>query len=156
MTGGTLAVNGSITSNVTVGAAGTLGGNGTIGGNVTNAGTLAPGNSIGTLTINGNFVQAAGSTYQVEANAAGQADRINVSGTATIQGGTVQVLAAARQLRQQHDLHDPARHRRRQRHLLRRHQQLRLPDADAVLRRQRRVPHPGARPDRLHASFGWR
>ena len=33
------------------------------------SGTLAPGNSIGTLTVNGNFVQAAGSTYQVEANA---------------------------------------------------------------------------------------
>ena len=92
--GGTLAVNGSVAGNVAVGAAGTLGGNGTIGGNVVNAGTLAPGNSIGTLNVNGNFVQAAGSTYQVEANAAGQADRINVGGAGgDIQGGTVQVLA---------------------------------------------------------------
>ena len=56
-------------------------------------GILAPGNSIGTLNISGNFTQAAGSTYQVEANAQGQADRINVGGTAAIQGGTVQVLA---------------------------------------------------------------
>ncbi len=94
VTGGTLAVNGSITSNVTVGSAGTLGGNGTIFGNVVNAGTLAPGNSIGTLNITGNFVQSAGSFYQVEANAAGQADRVNATGTATIQGGTVQVIAA--------------------------------------------------------------
>jgi len=93
VTGGTLAVNGSISSNVTVGAAGTLGGTGTIAGNVTNAGTLAPGNSIGTITVTGNFVQAAGGIYQVEANAAGQADRINITGTAAIQGGTVQVLA---------------------------------------------------------------
>jgi fibronectin-binding autotransporter adhesin len=92
---GTLAVNGSITSNVTVGAAGTLGGNGTITGNVVNAGTLAPGNSIGTLNVSGSYIQAAGSFYQVEANAAGQADRINVGGAASIQGGTVQVLAAA-------------------------------------------------------------
>jgi outer membrane autotransporter protein len=60
---------------------------------VFNAGTLAPGNSIGTLTVSGSYTQAAGSLYQVEANAAGQADRINVGGTATIQGGTVQVLA---------------------------------------------------------------
>ena len=42
---------------------------------------LAPGNSIGTLTVAGNFAQAAGSTYQVEVNAAGQSDRINVVGT---------------------------------------------------------------------------
>ena len=96
VSGGTLAVNGSLASGVTVGAAGTLGGNGTITGTVVNAGVLAPGNSIGTLTVNGSYTQAAGSTYQVEANAAGQADRINVTGapgTATINGGTVQVLA---------------------------------------------------------------
>ena len=90
---GTLAVNGSITSDVTVGAAGALGGNGTIFGSVANGGTLAPGNSIGLLTIAGNYTQAAGSIYQVEVNAAGQGDRVNVGGTATIQGGTVQVLA---------------------------------------------------------------
>ena len=92
---GTLAVNGSVTGNVAVGPAGTLGGNGTIFGNVANAGTVAPGNSIGTLNINGNFVQSTGSTYQVEVNNAGQGDRINATGTAAIQGGTVQVLAAA-------------------------------------------------------------
>src|SRR5580704_10014319 len=95
---GTLSVNGSITSNVTVGSAGTLGGNGTIFGSVVNAGALAPGNSIGLLTVNGTYTQAAGSTYQVEVNAAGQGDRLNVTGapgTATLQGGTVQVLAAA-------------------------------------------------------------
>jgi autotransporter-associated beta strand protein len=94
---GTLAVNGSLAGNVTVGAAGTLGGNGTIAGLVTNNGTIAPGNSIGLLTVNGSFVQSAGSIYQVELNAAGQNDRINVTGapgTAVIQGGTVQVLAA--------------------------------------------------------------
>ena len=90
---GTLAVNGSLTSNVTVGAAGTLGGNGIITGLVTNNGIIAPGNSIGTLTINGNFVQSAGSIYQVQVNPAGQGDRINSSGTATLNGGMVQVQA---------------------------------------------------------------
>ena len=92
---GTLTINGSIVGNVAVGAAGTLGGNGTIGGSVVNAGTLAPGNSIGLLTVNGNYAQMAGSIYQVEVNNAGQGDRINVGGAAAIQGGTVQVLAAA-------------------------------------------------------------
>ncbi len=151
---GTLAVNGSIAGNVAVGPAGTLGGNGTIAGNVVNAGTLAPGNSIGLLTVNGTYAQMAGSTYQVEVNAQGQGDRINVGGAAAIQGGTVQVLAAAGQLRQQHDLHDPARERRRGRHLRGRQQQLRLPDADAELRRQRRLPHPGAAgAERLHADL---
>ena len=91
---GTLKVNGSLASSVTLGSGGTIGGNGTLGGLVSNGGTLAPGNSIGTLTINGNFAQSGG-VYQVEANAAGQADRINVTGTATIGGGaTVQVIAA--------------------------------------------------------------
>ncbi len=96
VTAGTLAVNGSITSNVTVGAAGTLGGTGVVFGAVNTLGTLAPGNSIGTLNVTGSFTQAAGSIYQVEVNPAGQGDRINVTGapgTATINGGTVQVLA---------------------------------------------------------------
>ena len=91
--GGTLAVNGSTTSNVTVGSGGTLGGNGTIVGTVTTVGTLAPGNSIGTLNVSGNYAQATGSTYQVEVNAAGQSDKLNVTGTATINGGTVAVQA---------------------------------------------------------------
>ncbi len=90
---GTLFVNGSLASGVTVNIGGTLGGNGTISGAVVNAGTLAPGNSIGLLTVNGSYTQAPGSFYQVEANAAGQADRINVGGNAILQGGTVQVLA---------------------------------------------------------------
>ena len=89
---GGLVVNGSLASGVTVNG-GTLGGSGTIGSLVVNAGTIAPGNSIGTLTVNGNFVQAAGTTYQVEANAQGQADRITVGGTATLNSATVQVLA---------------------------------------------------------------
>jgi autotransporter-associated beta strand protein len=91
--GGTLVVNGSLSSPITLFSGGTLGGNGTTGTVVAIGATLAPGNSIGTLTVNGNFAQLGG-IYQVEANAAGQSDRINVSGTATISSGaTVQALA---------------------------------------------------------------
>ena len=93
VSGGKLVVNGSISSTVTLDG-GTLGGSGTVGGIVANTGTtVAPGNSIGTLTVSGNVSFASGSTYQVEVNAAGQSDRIVASGSAAIWGGTVQVLA---------------------------------------------------------------
>ena len=93
VSGGKLVVNGSITSTVTL-AGGTLGGSGTLGGmSVASGGTVAPGNSIGTLNVSGNVSFASGSTYQVEVNAAGQSDRIAASGSASITGGTVQVLA---------------------------------------------------------------
>ncbi|WP_421995168.1 beta strand repeat-containing protein [Reyranella sp.] len=90
----TLVVNGSLASAVTLSNGAMLGGTGSIGGLVSNGGVLAPGNSIGTLTVNGTFSQIGG-TYVVEANAAGQADRVNVTGTATISGAVVQVVAAS-------------------------------------------------------------
>ena len=93
ISGGTLAVNGSLASNVNVLAGGNLGGTGTIGGNVTVQGAISPGNSIGTINIVGNYIQNPGSTYQVEV--AGQSDLINITGNATINGGTVAVLAGA-------------------------------------------------------------
>ncbi|WP_375456810.1 autotransporter domain-containing protein [uncultured Methylobacterium sp.] len=94
---GRLAVNGSLANSiVTVGTGAVLGGTGTVGGIVARAGgTVAPGNSIGTLNVAGNVGFASGSVYQVEANAAGQSDRIAATGTAVLAGGTVQVLAAA-------------------------------------------------------------
>ncbi|MEZ0168378.1 autotransporter domain-containing protein [Microvirga sp. TS319] len=93
--GGTLAVNGSLSgSNVTVNNGGTLGGNGTVGGIVAgNGGIVAPGNSIGNLKVSGDVTFGLGSIYVVETNAAGQADRIDATGKATISGGTVRVLA---------------------------------------------------------------
>ncbi|QKK19024.1 autotransporter outer membrane beta-barrel domain-containing protein [Rhizobium indicum] len=65
VSGGRLAVNGSITSPVTTLGAGILGGTGTIFGDVTNAGVVAPGNSIGTLTISGNYI-GSGGTLEIE------------------------------------------------------------------------------------------
>ena len=91
---GILDVNGSLTSSVFVNAGGMLMGNGTVGGlNVSSGGTIAPGNSIGTMNVAGNLSFAPGSIYQVEANAAGQSDRIVAGGAATLNGGSVQVLA---------------------------------------------------------------
>ena len=55
-----------------------------------NGGTLAPGNSIGTLTIQGNLVLTSAAAYIVEVSPT-QADRTNVTGTATL-AGTVQAV----------------------------------------------------------------
>jgi outer membrane autotransporter protein len=72
---------------------GTIGGTGTVNFlNMAVGGTVAPGNSIGTMHVTDAFF-GAGSTYQVELNAAGQSDQILAANTATIFGGTVQVLA---------------------------------------------------------------
>jgi autotransporter-associated beta strand protein len=86
---GTLSVNGSIANSaVTVNAGGTIGGTGTIGNTTINGGALSPGNSIGTLTVQGNLVLTAAAVYIVEISPA-SADRTNVTGTASL-GGTVQ------------------------------------------------------------------
>ncbi|MBY3186645.1 autotransporter outer membrane beta-barrel domain-containing protein [Rhizobium laguerreae] len=80
--GGRLAVNGSITSPVTTSGAGILGGTGTIFGDVSNAGVVAPGNSIGTLTIAGNYT-GTGGTLEIESVLGGDAspsDRLVVTG----------------------------------------------------------------------------
>ena len=93
---GTLSVNGSIASSslTTVNAGGTLGGNGTVGNTTINGGTLAPGNSIGTLAVQGNLVFTAAASYMVEVSPA-NADRTNVTGTATLGGATVKASFAA-------------------------------------------------------------
>jgi outer membrane autotransporter protein len=88
---GRLAVNGALAGSVvTVANGATLGGNGTVGGIVAQTGSnVGPGNSIGALTVAGNYSAAAGSLYQVELDGAGHADRLNVTGTATIADGAI-------------------------------------------------------------------
>ena len=91
---GILDVNGSLASTVFVNSGGALMGSGTVGGiMVASGGTVAPGNSIGTLNVAGDVTFNAGSVYQVEANATGQSDKIVATGTGTLSGGTVEVLA---------------------------------------------------------------
>jgi autotransporter-associated beta strand protein len=93
---GTLSVNGSIASSslTTVNAGGTLGGTGTVGNTTINGGTLAPGNSIGALAVQGNLVFTAAASYMVEVSPA-NADRTNVTGTATLGAATVKASFAA-------------------------------------------------------------
>lgn len=95
LTGGTLALNGSFNvGTITVQSGATLGGTGTFG-ELINNGTVAPGNSIGTLHVTGNYTNAAGSNVNIQIDDAGNCDKIAVGGNATIQGGTVNVQAAA-------------------------------------------------------------
>lgn len=87
---GTLSVNGSTATSslTTINAGGTLGGNGTVGNTTINGGALAPGNSIGTLTVQGNLTFTAASAYMVQVSPTA-ADRTNVTGVATLGGATV-------------------------------------------------------------------
>ena len=122
--GGTLSVNGSIAcSAVTVNAGGTLGGNGTVGNTTINGGALAPGNSIGLLTVNGSLSFTAASSYMVEVSPT-NADRVNVTGTATLGGATVNASFAAGSLCRE-AIHHPQcdrRHRRQHVRVGRQHQ----------------------------------
>jgi autotransporter-associated beta strand protein len=93
--GGSLAVTGSIQSPVVINPSGVLTSNSNIVGNVTNNGKVAPGNSIGVITITGNYTHNPGSVYEVETNPEGQSDKLVVTGTATLNGGTVSVLAGS-------------------------------------------------------------
>ena len=77
-----------IENNVTV-SGGTLSGGATIGGNVTVAtANLAPGNSIGTLTIDGNVTLDDNSTTTIEFNDT-TSDKVVVSGNITLAGALV-------------------------------------------------------------------
>lgn len=90
LNGGTLVVNGSFGEVLSVDVPGRLMGTGTIG-KVMVFGTIAPGNSIGTLNV-GDISFGAGSTYEVELTPAGLSDRIAATGNVTINGGTVRVM----------------------------------------------------------------
>ena len=86
-------VNGDLTAEVIdVHARGRLSGTGTVTGTTTIEGLLAPGNSIGTLTVDGDLALDDGSTFVVEVNDGGNVAGVNndsatVSGQLDIDGG---------------------------------------------------------------------
>ncbi len=90
VTGGKLVVNGTLGGvSLRVSGGGILGGSGTVGPTIVGAGGIvAPGNSIGTLNVNGPLTFDPGSVYEVETEG-NASDLIAVTGTATLNGGTV-------------------------------------------------------------------
>ncbi len=89
---GVLSVAGKLGGTVDVRPGARLQGNGSIG-TVSVAGTVAPGNSIGTLNIAGDIYLVSGSTYEVEVAGNGASDRIAATGKATLAGSKVAVTA---------------------------------------------------------------
>jgi len=97
---GVLTVDSSLTSPlVTVQAGGLLKGSGVIIGNIVNVGTLSPGNSPGTLTVNGNYTQGAGGTYNVQIFSPQDYSRLIISGHASLDGTLHLTLASGFKLR---------------------------------------------------------
>jgi fibronectin-binding autotransporter adhesin len=94
---GTLRVNTGSLGNtaVTVATTGTLGGTGSIAGAtiVQSGGTLAPGNSAGTLSFGSTVDLQAGSTYAVEITGAVTNDKVVATGALTANGSIVVTLS---------------------------------------------------------------
>ena len=90
VSGGALVVTGSIANSaLTVGSGTTLTGTGTVGGlTINSGGTFAPGNSPGTMTVQGNLAFQSGALYLVQVNSTTASNTV-VSGSATL-AGTVQ------------------------------------------------------------------
>lgn len=85
--GGTLEVNGVIAeSDLTIEVGGTLAGTGVVADTLIR-GALSPGNSIGTLTVDGNFMQTSGSVFILEIENRTEHDALIVKGSALIEEG---------------------------------------------------------------------
>ncbi|MFB9262053.1 autotransporter domain-containing protein [Bradyrhizobium erythrophlei] len=87
---GMLIVNGSIASSslTTVNAGAALAGTGTVGNTFVNGGILAPGNPVGTLTVQGNLVFTAAASYLVQITGTNSGKTL-VQGTATLGGASL-------------------------------------------------------------------
>ncbi|WP_270090706.1 autotransporter-associated beta strand repeat-containing protein [Sphingobacterium sp. SYP-B4668] len=94
---GTLAVNGALsaTNIVEIASGATLIGSGSVTNlNVNNGGTLSPGNSAGTFTVDGNLLMNSGSTLAIEINgttAGTDYDQVVVLGNVNVSGANLSV-----------------------------------------------------------------
>lgn len=77
---------GSIGGTVSIDGTSVMGGNWNVAGDVNSSGRIAPGNSIGTITVGHDLNLSGSSVYDVEIDAAGNADRIVVGGDANLAG----------------------------------------------------------------------
>jgi uncharacterized protein with beta-barrel porin domain len=105
ITGGTWRINGSIINN----AEGVQVDGGVLGGEgwlenvyVNDGGTLNPGNSVGIIHVN-NLTFNSGSTYQVEIDDSGNADKVEVSGMATLDDESQVSVVALESIRHSHE-----------------------------------------------------
>ncbi len=78
----------NVTSGVVDLQGGTLGGTGAVNSDVDNGGSVAPGASVGELTINGTYTQRPTGVFRVEIGgmAAGEFDVLTINGAATLDG----------------------------------------------------------------------
>ncbi|WP_244464853.1 autotransporter domain-containing protein [Martelella endophytica] len=91
---GTFVQNGTVTGTLTT--SGRLSGSGSIGNLVVAAGgTVATGNSVGTMTVSGDYLFGPGASREVEVGADGTVDLLTVGGVAMLAGGTVVVIPEA-------------------------------------------------------------
>ncbi len=97
--GGSVFNYGSMANNGVIGGSvqnvGLLTGNGRIAGVLVVNGTVAPGNSIGRMTVDGSVFFQAGSTYQAEIGAAGSSDLIVSHGSIAVDGGILSLQPVA-------------------------------------------------------------
>lgn len=100
VTGGKAVFNANVGGDVEVSGSGIVGGDGTINTlDVITGGTVAPGNSPGTLVVTGGVTFGTGTNYNVEVDGA-KSDKISAGGAATISGGTVHVDGGVPSLKQ--------------------------------------------------------
>ncbi len=90
---GAIVVNNQLNSGggALIGLSGTISGSGTVGGNLDNtSSTVAPGNSPGVLTVNGNYTQGSGGTLEIEVTGTSPGesghDQLSVTGAASLDG----------------------------------------------------------------------
>ena len=92
--GAQLILDGTIGGALDVNSGGLLTGSGSMLGatshlSIKTGGSVSPGSSVGTLTVEGNYIQETGSTYVVDLSATdGTSDLLDITGTATLASGS--------------------------------------------------------------------